>query len=94
MSFIGAAAFQWVNPKAWMMAIGAFSTYAPSVTSISIVILIAVIFVAVNAPSVTLWVLFGTHLRRYLRIPRYLIRFNLSMAGLLVLSLIPLLQAG
>jgi threonine/homoserine/homoserine lactone efflux protein len=39
MSFWGAAAFQWVNPKAWVMAIGAFSTYAPTMTSVTIVVL-------------------------------------------------------
>ena len=93
MTFLGAAAFQWVNPKAWVMAIGAFATYAPTVTTIPIVIAIAVIFVVVNAPSVTLWVVFGAHLRRYLQIPRYLLAFNYSMAALLVLSLYPMFHA-
>ena len=94
MTFLGAAAFQWVNPKAWVMAIGAFATYAPTTTSVPIVILIALIFVAVNAPSVTLWVIFGAHLRRYLQVRRYLLLFNYSMAALLVLSLYPLFQAA
>ena len=92
MSFIGAAAFQWVNPKAWVMAIGAISTYAPTASSASIIAAIAVIFVAVNAPSVSLWALFGARMRRYLQMRRYLLLFNYSMASLLVLSMIPLFK--
>ena len=93
MSFLGAAAFQWVNPKAWVMAIGAFATYAPNVSSVTIVVLIAVVFVAVNAPSVSVWVLFGARMRRFLQVRRYLLLFNYGMAALLVLSLYPMFQA-
>ncbi|MBK9522466.1 MAG: LysE family translocator [Rhodocyclaceae bacterium] len=93
MSFWGAAAFQWVNPKAWVMAIGAFSTYAPTMTSVTIVVLIAVIFVVVNAPSVSVWALFGSRMRRFLQVRRYLLLFNYSMAALLLLSLYPMFQA-
>ncbi len=92
MSFIGAAAFQWVNPKAWVMAIGAISTYAPTASSVSIIIGIAVLFVVVNAPSVSLWVLFGARMRRYLQMRRYLLLFNYGMASLLVLSMVPLFK--
>ena len=94
MSFLGAAAFQWVNPKAWVMAIGAFSTYAPTVTNVGIVVVIAVVFVVVNAPSVSVWVLFGARMRRFLQVRRYLLLFNYSMAALLVLSLYPMFQAA
>ena len=92
MSFIGAAAFQWVNPKAWVMAIGAISTYAPTTSSVSVIIGIAVLFVVVNAPSVSLWALFGARMRRYLQVRRYLLLFNYSMASLLVLSMLPLFK--
>lgn len=90
--FLKAAAFQWVNPKAWVMAaIGAFSTYAPTMTSVTIVVLIAVIFVVVNAPSVSVWALLAQRMRRFLQVRRYLL-FNYSMAALL-LSLYPMFQA-
>ena len=93
MSFLGAAVFQWVNPKAWVMAIGAMSTYAPTASSASIIVGIAVLFVAVNAPSVAVWVMFGARMRRYLQVRRYLLLFNYSMASLLVLSMVPLFKS-
>lgn len=90
-SFWQAAAFQWVNPKAWVMAIGAIATYVPADGGLSAVVLVAVVFALVNAPSVALWAVFGTALRRYLSDARTLRAFNITMALLLVLSLYPLL---
>jgi len=89
--FWTAAGFQWVNPKAWIMAMGAITNYAPAEGGLAAVIFLAIIFALINAPSVSLWVIFGARLRRYLSNPRYLRFFNLSMAGLLVLSLYPLM---
>ena len=94
MSFLSAAAFQWVNPKAWVMAISAISTYAPTSTSALVIVGIAVIFVLVNAPSVSVWALFGARMRRHLQVRRSLLIFNYSMASLLVLSLYPLFTAA
>ena len=94
MSFLSAAAFQWVNPKAWVMAISAISTYAPTATSALVIVGIAVLFVLVNAPSVSVWVLFGARMRRHLQVRRSLLIFNYSMASLLVLSLYPLFSAA
>ncbi|WP_225782989.1 LysE family translocator [Xenophilus sp. Marseille-Q4582] len=90
--FWKAAAFQWVNPKAWIMAIGAIATYAPAEGGLLAVTVIAALFAAVNAPSVALWAAFGTTLRRWLTDRRHLRLFNLAMALLLVLSLYPLLS--
>jgi len=91
MSFFGAAAFQWVNPKAWVMAVGAITTYAPAQGYLFNVLVIAAVFCLVNLPSVGVWVMFGSALRRFLQDPRWLRLFNLLMAALLVLSLYPLL---
>lgn len=55
------------------------------------VVLLALLFALVNAPSVTVWVTFGTALRRWLTDLRHLRVFNVSMAIMLVLSLYPLL---
>ncbi len=90
MTFLQAAAFQWVNPKAWAMAVTAVTLYAPD-RSLWTVALVAAIFGAVNLPSVSLWTLTGQHLRRVLTNPRRLTIFNWTMAGLLVLSLAPVL---
>lgn len=91
LSFLGAAAFQWVNPKAWVMAIGAITTYTPAQGYVVNVIVIAALFALVNLPSVGIWVMFGSALRRVLQKPRWLMLFNVVMALLLVVSLYPLL---
>jgi threonine/homoserine/homoserine lactone efflux protein len=88
MTFLQAAAFQWVNPKAWAMALGAVTAYvaAPSVAAY---LAVAGAFAAVNLPSVALWAAMGQALRRWLQAPGRLQAFNWTMAGLLVLSLWP-----
>lgn len=91
MSFIQAVAFQWINPKAWIMAIAAISTYAPAQPVAAQILLIAGLFALINYPTCSLWILAGSLLRRALENPLWLRRFNYLMAGLLVLSLYPML---
>lgn len=91
LGFWGAAAFQWVNPKAWVMAVGAITTYTPAQGYVFNVIVIAALFALVNLPSVGIWVMFGSALRNVLQNPRWLMLFNVLMAVLLVISLYPLL---
>lgn len=90
-TFFQAAAFQWVNPKAWIMAIGAITTYTPQEGFLVNVLLIAALFALVNCPSVGLWTVAGSLLRRWLDRPRVLRAFNIGMALLLVASLYPIL---
>ena len=90
MTFLGAAAFQWVNPKAWVMAVGAIATYLPAGSHVGSAISIAAIFGLVNLPCVSSWAAFGVALRRFLNKPRIIRIFNISMALLLVLSLWPI----
>lgn len=90
MTFLQAAAFQWVNPKAWIMALSAIPIYAPGQETAR-VLMVAAVFGAVNLPSVSTWALAGTLLRRWLQDPVRLRIFNWGMAGLLVLSLAPAL---
>jgi threonine/homoserine/homoserine lactone efflux protein len=88
MTFLQAAAFQWVNPKAWAMALGAVAAYVtePSVWAYAAV---AGAFACVNLPSVSVWAGAGQVVRRWLEGPGRLQAFNWTMAGLLVLSLWP-----
>lgn len=86
-----AAAFQWVNPKAWIMAVAAITTYAPAQPLWHQVLLIAGVFALINYPTCSIWVLAGSLLRRTLNNPRRRRQFNAAMAALLVLSLYPLL---
>ena len=92
-TFWQAAAFQWVNPKAWAMAIGAITAYAPAENYNLNVLLVALVFMAVNGPCVTIWTSFGVGLRRFLDRPAVLKAFNVTMALLLLASLIPLAMA-
>jgi threonine/homoserine/homoserine lactone efflux protein len=95
MSFLAAAAFQWVNPKAWIMIISAITTYAASAGStskIGQVLLVVLIFGVVNLPLVACWAAFGSGMRKFLQDPKKLRIFNITMAMLLVASLYPIVQ--
>ena len=92
MGFLRAAAFQWVNPKGWMMALGAVTTYTTLSTDLWLQILVITLILAlVGVASTSTWVLFGQIIRRYLTTPARRIAFNWTMAGLLVLSIVPVL---
>ena len=90
MSFIQAALFQWVNPKAWAMALTAVTAYAPDQT-LAAVAAVALVFGLVNIPSVGSWRLLGQQMRRWLTSPRRRRAFNAVMAVLLLASLWPVL---
>ena len=92
MTFLQAAAFQWANPKAWSMALTAIAAYAPDRT-LPAVILVALVFGAVNLPSVSVWTVLGGRVRLWLTDTRRLTIFNWTMAALLVASLIPVVMA-
>ena len=89
-TFWQAAAFQWVNPKAWAMALGAVTTYAPQAHYNANILLVSLVFLSVNTPCVMTWTGFGVGLRRFLDRPAILRGFNLAMAILLAVSLIPM----
>lgn len=90
-TFLQAALFQWVNPKAWAMALSATSVYAPS-QSIGSILLVAAVFGMISLPSVSSWTAIGQQLRRWLTNEVRLRAFNVSMAVLLLASLYPLLR--
>ncbi|RKF06722.1 LysE family translocator [Oceaniradius stylonematis] len=90
MTFLQAAAFQWVNPKAWTMALTAITIYAPD-RSLSAIVLVALVFGVINLPTVSTWTLIGQQMQRFLTDARRLRAFNWTMAALLVASLWPVL---
>jgi len=90
MTFIEAVLFQWVNPKAWTMALTAVSIYAPTKDFASVV-LVACIFGIVNFPCIACWAGLGTKIKLLLVKPKSLRIFNYCMATLLVLSLYPII---
>jgi threonine/homoserine/homoserine lactone efflux protein len=87
MSFMQAALFQWVNPKAWTMALTSVTVYAPGQNMVA-VLWVALIFGVINLPSVSIWALLGQTMRRWLSSPARLRWFNWTMAALLVASLV------
>lgn len=91
MTFLQAALFQWVNPKAWVMATVAMSTYTNEGNYVLNVGIVVFSFVVLNFPSVTVWAGFGTVMRNFLEDPVKLKVFNYVMAIALVLSLWPML---
>ena len=88
MTFLQAAAFQWVNPKAWAMALTAISAYTPDQTLWAIFI-VAAVFGAINLPSVGSWTILGQQMARFLTNPRRLTQFNWLRAALLLAALYP-----
>ena len=86
MSFVQAMLFQWVNPKAWSMALSAIALYAPD-RNLAAVALVALVFGVINLPSCSTWAVMGTALRGWLSSPARLRAFNWTMAALLVGSL-------
>lgn len=90
-TFLQAAAFQWTNPKAWAMSLGAITNFAPDQTVWGIAV-VAGVFATINLPSVSLWTFMGREMRRFLTGPGRLQAFNWTMAGLLVASLYPILS--
>ena len=89
MTYLSAVAFQWVNPKAIMMAIGAITTYAPSGSGAWGVLWVGAVFAVINAPMVLSWLLFGSSMRQFLQDPQKRRWFNWIMAALLLATLYP-----
>ena len=88
-TFIQAVLFQWINPKGWIMAIGAVVTFTSSGNYFLQVITIAVSFILFGVPCTGLWLLCGASLKDFLSDPIRIRIFNIVMALLLVASLIP-----
>lgn len=93
MTFLQAAAFQWVNPKAWAMCLSAITLYAPDRTLLSVAI-VAGAFAVVCFPAISVWAWLGTVVRQWLSNATRLKVFNITMAALLVASLYPVLGLG
>ncbi len=91
LGFLRAALFQWVNPKAWIIAVGAVVAYTGGERPLAQAMVLAVIFAVVCLPCVLLWTSIGAGVARLLKSERSLRRFDLAMAALLVLSLLPIL---
>ena len=92
MTFMQAAAFQWVNPKAWVLALTAIAVYSvPGKPVLSIAIVFAT-FLVIMLPSLAMWTAFGRGLRHWLSDPARLKWFNIAMGIALAATLWPMLS--
>ncbi|MGR3985090.1 MAG: LysE family translocator [Gammaproteobacteria bacterium] len=89
VTFWQAVLFQWVNPKAWVMALTAISAFTPPSHPLYSVFLVAIVFGLITLPSVGAWAVLGMQLRRWLGEPLKLRIFNYSIALLLVATIYP-----
>jgi threonine/homoserine/homoserine lactone efflux protein len=89
MTFVQAAAFQWINPKAWMMVVTGVTAFRLHENLLANAVLLAIAFAIVNLPSISVWAAFGIGVRRFLSNPGALRVFNWSMAALLIASMLP-----
>jgi threonine/homoserine/homoserine lactone efflux protein len=95
LGFFGAMAFQWVNPKAWLIAVAAAGEYLSLQQSLPIQLArIFLVFLAVGMPCLTAWALLGSGARRLLRSPGRVRAFNIAMGLLLIGSVLPVLFEG
>ncbi|WP_432288002.1 LysE family translocator [Aminobacter sp. BA135] len=92
MTFLEASAFQWINPKAWVMAVTAMALYTSTEAPFLSVLIISAAFAVVNVPSVSCWAGFGMALRGFLADPVRLKWFNIAMGVLLAATLWPMLK--
>lgn len=89
MTFWGAAMFQWVNAKGWVMVIGTITAYAAIASFPWNIVIQTAISLVMGTLSTVAWALFGSALRPLLRSPRMVRAFNILMAVLLLASLYP-----
>ena len=89
MTFWGAALFQWVNVKGWVMTIGIITAYSAIASFPWNITIQAALMLVMGGLSSLTWAVFGSSLRQILKSPRAIRTFNILMALLLLASLYP-----
>ena len=90
VGYVGAAVFQWVNPKSWLVAASAAGTFlsADARHPIAQALVLAGLFVLAALPSCFVWLAFGATVQHLLHDRRRLRIFNIAMGALLALSIV------
>lgn len=91
MSVLGGMIFQWLNPKAWIIAIGAITTYSTLDSGWSSIVLMAVLFFVVTAMGLSVWLYLGHASRALIHSEKTMRMINLSMGILLAISVLPVI---
>lgn len=92
ISFLQAALFQWINPKAWIIAIGAISTFTVPSNITQSILIIVVVYIIMGFITMGAWLTLGVGLQKILHNDQRKKVFNISMAVLLVMSIIPMVM--
>lgn len=94
--FLGMAAFQWMNPKGWLVSVAAIATFLDrrAGDALAQAAIFATLFMLAALPSCLPWLAFGAAFQRFLRSPRAWRIFTAAMAALLAASTIPLVWTG
>jgi threonine/homoserine/homoserine lactone efflux protein len=92
MTFWGAAMFQWINVKGWVMVMGTITAYAAIASFPWNIVIQVALSLLLGAVSCSVWALFGSALRPVLTSPSAVRAFNIVMAVLLLASLYPVLS--
>lgn len=87
LRFMQACLFQWVNPKAWLMGVGAISIFTLSDNYLTNAMLISGIYIITCAPCSGAWLVFGSEMQRFLKTEKHRRWFNIAMAVCLVASI-------
>ena len=90
ITFLQAALFQWVNPKAVVIALSAIAIYVRPGHWLTDFVMLAAVFAVATVLAVAAWTGFGVALRQVLSNPKHARVFNIAMALLLVASIVPM----
>ncbi len=88
--FIEAALFQWVNPKAWVIAVGAISAFTISDKIVASILSIIAMYFVMGSLAMGLWLKLGASLQRFMNSQKKVRVFNITMGLLLALSILPI----
>jgi threonine/homoserine/homoserine lactone efflux protein len=90
VGFIGAAAFQWINPKSWLVCASAAGAYlhTQSGSALAQAMAFGALFILASLPCCFVWLAFGATAQRFLRTERARRTFNIAMGVLLAASVV------
>lgn len=91
LTFVQSFAFQWANPKAWVVTIGALSAFTTQENLVFDILVLILGFMILGVSCMALWLILGASLQKILQKEKHLRYFNISMAALLALSVVPMI---
>jgi len=91
LNFLQGCAFQWVNPKAWIMGGYSLSAFTLANQFYTGLFTVVVVYFFMGLTSAVTWASFGLALKKLINDERWFRLINAGLAAALVLSLVPML---